>query len=91
MNTSVSRRSFVTGAAAAAGAVAATPAFPIKRLHAEAQSARAASVLFSVAAKIPDYSLPAAHLGQQYPIFPQFSAALQLSDICTLSFPCSLS
>lgn len=39
-----------------AGAVAATPAFPIKRSHAQAQSAKAASVLFSSSFLLPAFA-----------------------------------
>ena len=39
-----------------AGAVVATPAFPIKRLHAQAQSAKAASGLFSSSFLLPAYA-----------------------------------
>ena len=39
-----------------AGAVAATPAFPIKRLHAQAQSAKSASGLFSSSFLLPAYA-----------------------------------
>lgn len=38
------------------GAVAATPAFPIKRSHAQAQSAKAASGLFSSSFLLPAYA-----------------------------------
>ena len=38
-----------------AGAVAATPAFPIKRSHAQAQSAKAASVLFCTSQPLPTH------------------------------------
>ena len=39
-----------------AGAVAATPAFPIKRSHAQAQSAKAASGLFSSSFLLPAFA-----------------------------------
>ena len=39
-----------------AGAVAATPAFPIKRSHAQAQSAKAASELFCTSQPLPTHA-----------------------------------